>query len=156
MARPKGTGKYRKSYDHQAYVACVEGGFTMVKLGKLFNVSKQTIHAWKNEHPSFLDSVKRGTDEFNQMQAEDSLLKRIKGYTYKETTNEPRTDKDGKSVLAVTKVVTKSVAPDPTSIIFFLKNRDPERWRDKKVVEHEGGIDMAIIEARRKRISEQD
>jgi hypothetical protein len=27
--------------------------------------------------------------------------------------------------------VTKTLAPDTTAAIFWLKNRQPERWRDK-------------------------
>jgi hypothetical protein len=29
--------------------------------------------------------------------------------------------------------------PDPTSMIFWLKNRDPERWRDFQQLEHNLG-----------------
>jgi hypothetical protein len=29
--------------------------------------------------------------------------------------------------------------PDPTSMIFWLKNRDPERWRDVQQLEHSLG-----------------
>lgn len=44
------------------------------------------------------------------------------------------------SELVVTKVVTKEVIPDTTAQIFWLKNRKPEEWRDKKDVEHSGTI----------------
>ena len=33
--------------------------------------------------------------------------------------------------LAVTKVVTKEVQPDVTAQIFWLKNRKPDKWRDR-------------------------
>jgi hypothetical protein len=33
------------------------------------------------------------------------------------------------------KEVTKEVAPDATSMIFWLKNRRPERWRDKQSID---------------------
>ena len=46
------------------------------------------------------------------------------------------TDKDtGISELTVTKVVEKEVVPDTTAQIFWLKNRKPEEWRDKRVVD---------------------
>ncbi len=44
------------------------------------------------------------------------------------------------SELVVTKEVTKEVIPDTTAQIFWLKNRKPEEWRDKKNVEHRGAV----------------
>lgn len=38
--------------------------------------------------------------------------------------------------LVVTKEVTKEVIPDTTAQIFWLKNRKPEDWRDKREVEN--------------------
>jgi len=130
---------YQEQFVDMAYVACKEGGFTDVKLAKLFNVSKSTIANWKNEYPEFLDSIKKGKDEFNLADAEDSQLKLVKGHYYYEITKEPTVLDDKK--LVVTKKVRKYIPPNPTSLIFFLKNRDPERWRDKQVHEHEIGKD---------------
>lgn len=42
--------------------------------------------------------------------------------------------------LVITKMVTKHVAPDTTALIFWLKNRMPDKWRDKQQMEHSGGI----------------
>ncbi|MDD5356326.1 MAG: hypothetical protein PHY56_07320, partial [Candidatus Omnitrophica bacterium] len=35
-----------------------------------------------------------------------------------------------------TKVTVKEVIPDVTAQIFWLKNRQPDKWRDKQEVEH--------------------
>jgi transposase-like protein len=40
------------------------------------------------------------------------------------------------------KKVTKQVAPDTTAQIFWLKNRKPNEWRDKKETELSGGVDV--------------
>lgn len=37
---------------------------------------------------------------------------------------------------------TKEVSPDTTAQIFWLKNRKPEQWRDKQVVEHGGEVSV--------------
>ena len=66
---------YDDSYVHMAYVACVEGGFTDLKLGKLFKVTKQTIYNWQRAHPEFKAAIIEGKDEFDVMHAEQSLLK---------------------------------------------------------------------------------
>lgn len=42
--------------------------------------------------------------------------------------------------LVVTKVVTKEVVPDTTAQIFWLKNRRPDLWRDRKDVAVEGEV----------------
>lgn len=125
---------YQPKFADMAFVACAEGGFTDVKLARLFGVCKSTINNWKIENPGFMDSLKKGKDQFNCARAESSLLKRILGYSYTEKTEEP-TLLSGEE-LKVVKKVRKHIPPDPTSIIFFLKNRDPERWRDTK---HLGG-----------------
>lgn len=139
MPRPT---DYRPEFDNQAYVACKEGGFTDLKLSRLFGVSKSTINRWKHDHPTFWDSIRKGKDEFNVATAENCLLKRLKGFSYKETTKEV----DGVTKeLETTKVVTKQVVPDTTALIFFLKNRDPERWRDKQEVQHSGELKIERV-----------
>lgn len=37
---------------------------------------------------------------------------------------------------------TKEVIPDTTAQIFWLKNRKPEEWRDKQVIEHNGNVKL--------------
>lgn len=49
-----------------------------------------------------------------------------------------KSEDDGQ--LVITKVVTKMVAPDTTAQIFWLKNRKPDEYRDKREVEHSGGM----------------
>ncbi len=42
------------------------------------------------------------------------------------------------------KKVIKQVSPDVTAQIFWLKNRRPDRWRDKQDIEHSGGVDNKL------------
>lgn len=50
--------------------------------------------------------------------------------------------------LVVTKKITKDVPPDTTALIFWLKNRQPQYWRDRRGVDidtgatHNGGVVM--------------
>lgn len=37
---------------------------------------------------------------------------------------------------------TKEVSPDVTAQIFWLKNRRPDKWRDKQDIQHSGSMDM--------------
>jgi len=40
------------------------------------------------------------------------------------------------------KKVTKQVSPDTTAQIFWLKNRRPDKWRDKQDIEHSGSMEV--------------
>ena len=82
------------------------------------------------------DALKRGKEVIDR-QVENALLKRALGYEYVETTKE-LTDLG----LTVTKQVTKQVAPDTTAQIFWLKNRKPQEWRDKKETEVTGNLNV--------------
>ena len=55
-----------------------------------------------------------------------------------------KSDQEGK--LIVTKKVRKMVVPDTTAQIFWLKNRKPEKWRDKQDVRVEGEGLVQIID----------
>ncbi len=136
-----------ENYPRMAYVACMDGGFTDVKLAKLFGVSKATINNWKKEHPEFFDSIVRGKDEFDCAAAENCLLKRVKGFRYTEITREPSSKEPDKMV--VTKKVSKMVVPDTKAIQFFLINRsrrDPQtgekRWNQISQTLIKGSLDI--------------
>ena len=72
----------------------------------------------------------RGKDEFNCAKAETSLLKRVLGYKYTETTKEA--DEDG--VLKVTKKIFKQMAPDTRALEYFLSNRNKARWQNPRQI----------------------
>ncbi len=134
----------------KAYEFCSDLAFTDVKLARLFDVSKATITNWKKAHPEFLASIKGGKDEYDSDKAERCLMKRVEGFRYTETTKElspAPNPKTGEGQLIVTKKVRKQVAPDPTSMIFWLKNRNPGRWRDKRDIEVEGELNINLIDS---------
>ena len=63
-------------------------------------------------------------------QVEAALFKRACGYQYTEQTEEERLDKFG-NVVKLHKQVTRDIPPDPTSAMFWLANRRPDRWSYK-------------------------
>ena len=126
--------KYKPENAEQVYKLSREG-FTDKKIAEFFKVGEKTVNNWKKKHPEFLQSLKTGKDEYDSDLVENSLAKRASGYQYKETTRTMSKEPDpntGKAKIVTIKEVTKEVAPDPTSMIFWLKNRRPERWRDKQ------------------------
>lgn len=112
-------------------------GLTDKQLAHNMNIAESTLHEWKKKYSVLSESLKRGKEVVDR-QVENALLKRALGYEFKETTQE--LTEDG---MRVTKVITKQQAPDTTAQIFWLKNRKPEDWRDKKETEISGSLNVA-------------
>lgn len=132
---------YREEYNEQAEKQCRIYGAVDKKIAEFFEVSEVTLNAWKKEYPEFLKSLKNGKDYFDTNKVEKSLLKRALGYKTKEIHKEKCTE-DGCLGTKI-KTVTKQIISD-TAILFWLKNRNPERWRDIKAVVVTGPNDGPI------------
>lgn len=110
-------------------------GLTDEQIAHNIGINVATLYVWEKKYGEISEALKRGKEVIDR-QVENALLKRALGYKYKETTRELVTNKEtGFSELVVTKVVEKEVVPDTTAQIFWLKNRKPEEWRDKRVID---------------------
>ena len=127
-----GNGKY-KYWISEECLLLIEGwakdGLTDKQIAAKIGISKQTFYDWQKRYPDFSDSLKRGKEVIDR-KVENALLKRALGYSYDEITE--ITDEKGRTT---TKVITKQVIPDTTAQIFWLKNRKPNEWREKREVE---------------------
>ena len=111
-------------------------GLTDEQIAENIGIRRETLYDWKKKYPNISNALKKGKEVIDR-QVENALLKRALGYKYIETTKE-LTDLG----LTVTKQVTKQVAPDTTAQIFWLKNRKPQEWRDKKETEVTGNLSV--------------
>lgn len=123
--------KYKPEYDDLAYNYGLLGA-TDRQMAEFFGVCEATINNWKNDHPSFLESLNTSKAQADAMVAK-SLFKRALGVTITEEKDESGTNG------SKTTTTTKEVPPDTTAAIFWLKNRQPEIWRDKKEVVFDNG-----------------
>ena len=116
-------------------------GLTDVQMAEKFGVSTVTLNAWKQAHPEFLNSLKKGKEEPNE-QVEKTLFQKALGYTIK--TQKPMAVSLGNGEGSEVQIVEyeQHVAPDVTAQIFWLKNRRPDRWRDRQEVEHSGSVQI--------------
>jgi len=105
-------------------------------LAQKFGIAEKTLNNWKADYPEFLQALNAGKDKFNTANVTKSLLQRALGYEIVE--------KEYKNGVLYRRTV-KQVAPDVTACIFWLKNRDPERWRDKQELEHSGDLQINIV-----------
>jgi len=141
-------GKYEKWITEEGLVL-LEGwarnGLTDEQIAHNVGVSRSTLNDWKKKYPDISDALKKGK-EVVDLQVENALLKRALGYAYEEVTEESQWNEKAKRYeLVVTKRVKKRQAPDTTAQIFWLKNRRPDKWRDKQDVEHTGDMDLNIV-----------
>ncbi|NMH83283.1 helix-turn-helix domain-containing protein [Heyndrickxia coagulans] len=111
-------------------------GLTDEQIAENIGIRRETLYDWKKRYPNISNALKRGKEVIDR-QVENALLKRAIGYEYEEETQEyiPELDR-----MVVTKRVKKKQAPDVTAQIFWLKNRRPDKWRDKQDFEHSGTI----------------
>lgn len=130
-------GKYHDWITREGLIK-IEGwardGLTNKQISQNIGISEETLYKWIVKYTELSESLKRGKEVVDR-EVENALLKRALGYEYIETTREGIGGQ-----LKVTKEVTKQVTPDVTAQIFWLKNRKPEEWREKKEVEHTGNI----------------
>ena len=142
MARPS---SFKPEYAEQAEKLCKLGA-TDKEMADFFAVSEQTINAWKQAHPEFLESLKKGK-MLADANVADRLYSRAMGYSHDAVKIAVSPAGEHHQV-----PFTEHYPPDTTAAIFWLKNRRPDQWRDKIQQEHsgpDGGAIQTIAEIRR-------
>ncbi len=132
MSRPT---KYKEEYAEQAYKLCLLGA-TDKDLAEFFEVDEATINRWK-EKEIFCESIKRGKDIADANVA-DRLYQRAMGYEHNDVELKVVSlgAKMGSKVQEIP--VRKYYPPETIAAIFWLKNRQKAKWRDKIDHEHSG------------------
>ena len=110
--------------------AWARDGLTEADIAKNIGISTVTLWDWKNKHPNILNALKKGK-EVADIRVENALYKRAIGYDVIEEKTIIGADGD----VSQTIKQVKHIAPDTTAQIFWLKNRRPELWRGKVVVD---------------------
>lgn len=110
-------------------------GLTDEQIAKNVGINRDTLYRWKKAHSDISDALKRGKEVIDR-QVENAILSRALGYTYDEVTFEGGVE---------TKRVRKQVVPDTTAQIFWLKNRKPEEWRDKREIVKDDDNDQVLL-----------
>lgn len=146
MGRPNGYDKDK--HPDWAWALAVKG-LTNPEIAKAMGIATSTFNKWRTEHEELEDAVQTGKG-IADAKVERSLFQRATGYTYEErkvvTEIDPRT---GETKPARIEKTTKVVPPDTTAQIFWLKNRRPKDWRDRRDIEmsNEGDIVFNVMKA---------
>jgi len=121
MARPS---KYSSVNKEQLKILCLKG-FTDKEMAAFFKINELTLNRWKKQYPEFCKSLKEAKEEADA-KVEKSLFERANGYTHKAV----KFFQHGAKIIS--QEYDEHYPPDPTSMIFWLKNRQPAKWRDKQ------------------------
>lgn len=117
-------------------------GLSNAEVADYIGIRRQTLYTWMNKYPEIKQAIQEGQQRTVEY-IENALMKRISGFTIRETKRYQTTDKDGNKVERI-EVTDKEVGPDTTAIIYALKVKDPERWNEKIRMEHSGKVDSDV------------
>lgn len=140
LAMPAGRPtSYDSDYCRQAAKLC-ELGATDAELADFFDVAISTVALWKVTHAEFSDALKQAKATADA-RVERSLFQRAVGYTF-----------DSVKVFSYEGAsfehpVREHCPPDTAAMIFWLKNRKPDEWRDRReVTGADGGpLQVAVV-----------
>lgn len=125
--------------------AWARDGLIDTQIAHNMGIAPRTLYDWKKKHPQIAEALKHGKDIVD-IQVENALFKRAMGYEYEEIKTSVETMADGETKQKVERT-KKQVAADVTAQIFWLKNRKPEAWRDRRETALSGQIETTTTAA---------
>ena len=104
-------------------------GLTDEQIAQNLRISQDTFYKYKKKYPEFSESLKKGK-EIVDYEVENALLKKALGYTV--TLKKEKVTKDG-DVVEIEEEV--HIPADTTAQIYWLNNRKPKQWKNKRIDE---------------------
>lgn len=144
-------GKYQAWLEPEALERVANwaaNGLTNEQIAKSMGVHRSTLRDWAGRHPAISDAIKRGR-MLSCEAVENALFTKATGRaTSTEVTVQTHVELvDGERVEVedFRREVTKTPAPDTAAAIFYLKNRMPERYSDRRTVEVEPTAPTVVL-----------
>lgn len=110
---------------------------------KKIGVSESTFSSWKVRFSVISETLKKGRKPVAE-KVENSLYDLCQVQEYTDTIIEEYQDAKGNVTGRHIRKTKRQVAPNPTAIIFALKNLKPDKWREKQDLninaKHEGKL----------------
>lgn len=103
-------------------------GLTDAEICEKIDLHIATLCEWKKKYPDTIGEALKSGKEVADTIVENALFRKATGYKTKEVSY--KADKNGN--LVPVSAVEKEVLPDTTAQIFWLKNRRPDLWRDRR------------------------
>lgn len=113
--------------------AWARDGLTDEQISKNIGINPKTLYQWKKKYDPISNALKRGKAVVDY-EVENTLLKKaLGGFVVEEQTIE---ELNARGEMTTRKVKSKKyLPPDTTALIFWLKNRKPDVWMDRKAKE---------------------
>lgn len=105
-------------------------GLTDIDIAKNIGIGISTYYRWQDKEESIRQAIQEGKRSSDN-RVENALYQRALGYDYWEEVE----SLDSNGEMRLVRRVKKHVPADTTSMIFWLKNRQPETWRDVKKID---------------------
>lgn len=124
--RPKQATRYRVEYAGLIALA-VQMGATQPEICSQLGITRQQLWRWERKYRSLADALKvaREDETVRDRRAVDTLYSMAMGYSLMDTDFRVV---DGQ--VYITEYI-KHIPPNVTALIFWLKNRIPDKWRDQ-------------------------
>lgn len=116
---------------------CARLGMTDKEICAITKVPESTLNLWKTNNASFYGALKRNK-YLADRNVEDSLYMNALGHT-KTVVEEAQYEGE-----AIPLRKERYIPPNTAAAIFWLKNRQPDRWRDKVEIEQQSKITLAL------------
>ena len=128
-------------------------GLTDEQIAKNIGVSYSTFRVWRDKHPALSAALKKGKAPVD-IEVENALLKKALGFSVmvkKPIKVKTKRQLQGKGTIEEEHIEYAEeevyVPPDTAAQIFWLKNRKPDKWRDKPAAENEAVLDDGFYDA---------
>ncbi|SHI62205.1 hypothetical protein SAMN02745671_01185 [Anaerovibrio lipolyticus DSM 3074] len=109
-------------------------GLTDIQICHNMGIAVQTYYEWQRRFPSFAEAIKEAK-AIPDLEVENSLFNQATGNVYVEETKSILDPNTGK-VIRIERT-KKQQAPSATATIFWLKNRMPDKYRERNRLDDE-------------------
>lgn len=122
--------------------AWAKSGLSEKQISQNMGIAYSTLKEWKKKYSALSASLKKGK-EVTDFEVENAMHKSALGY-YVEETKTYITETNGVQTKKIEKY-KKWIPPNSTSQIFWLKNRKPDVWMDRKAKDNDNKNDSELV-----------
>lgn len=136
--RVKFTDEFRKKA-----IELAKKGYLDKEICEYCDVNINTFYSWKQKRPDFAEDLRKAKHKIND-KIEAQAYKRAMGYMITETKTIIAPNEEGEEAVVRIEKTNKHIPGDTKILMMLLKNRMPERYRDKKEIELSGEVNSNV------------